>query len=210
MKKLILSIAITSVVALNGHAQQLLFQDNGNNSTDTTIGGVPNYSQDLNLELLVGSTSTTVTTDVVTLLLNGATASVTTALGSVQPAAGDITHSGGDIFDPSGNFYTVPAGTAWAQVLAWTGNYSTYAAAEASDQEDVYVGVSQIFALVPPPAAGQPDSDISNIEHVGGGNIDLTQLPLGNPPPPPMPEPSTLTLAWVGLVAMLTFRRKKK
>ena len=50
MKNLILSIAITSVVALNGQAQQLLFQDNGNNSTDTTIGGVPNYSQDLNLD----------------------------------------------------------------------------------------------------------------------------------------------------------------
>lgn len=210
MKKLILSIAITSVVGLNGHAQQLLFGDNGANSTDTTLNGVPNYAQDLNLELLVGSTSITVTTDVVTLLLNGATATVTTALGSVQPATGDITRAGGDIFDTTVNFYSVPAGTAWAQVLAWTGDYSSYAAAEASGQPDVYVGVSQIFALVPPPAAGQPASDISNIEHVGDGNIDLTQLPLGNPPPPPMPEPSALTLAWVGLVAMLTFRRKNK
>jgi hypothetical protein len=208
MKKLILSIATASVVALSGHAQQLLFDDNGNNSTDTVINGVPNYNQDLNLELLVGSTSTTVTTDVVTLLLNGATATATSALGSVQPATGDITHTGGDICDTTLNMYTVPAGTAWAEVLAWTGNYSTYAAAMNSPTS--YTGVSEIFQIVPPPVAGHPASDISNIENVGNGNIYLSWNPLGNPPPPPMPEPSTLAMAWVGLAAMLVFRRKNK
>jgi hypothetical protein len=208
MKKLILSIATTSVVALSGHAQLLEFDDNGNNSTDTIIDGAPNSTQNLNLELLIGSTSTTVTTDVVTLLLNGATATATTALGSVQPAAGDITYSGGDIFDTTLNICTVPAGTAWAQVLAWTGNYSTFAAALDSQSSDI--GVSEIFQILPPPTAGQSPVDISNIENVGGGNVDLTEPPLGNPPPPPMPEPSTLAMAWVGLAAMLVFRRKNK
>ena len=202
MKKLILSIAATSVVAISGHAQQLLFEDNGNNSTDTTINGVVNH-QDLNLELLVGSTSGTVTTDVVTLLLNGATATATSALGSVQPGATDISATGGDIDDHTLNAYTVPAGTAWAQVLAWTGNYSTYAAAEASQTLGVYAGASQIFQILPPPAAGSPASDISNIENVGDGNIDLTQVAI-------TPEPSTLAMAGVGLASMLIFRRKNK
>jgi len=194
MKKLILSIAATSVVALSGHAQQLLFSDNGSNSTDTTINGVANFS-DLNLELLVGSTSGTVTTDVVTLLLNGATATATTTLGSVQPGAGDISHSGGDIFDPTLNTYIVPAGTSWAQVEAWTGNYSTYAAAQ---QGGAAYGESPVFAIVPPPAAGSPPSDISNIETIPGGAINLVSTP----------EPSTLAMAGVGLASMLIFRRK--
>jgi hypothetical protein len=204
MKKLILSIAATSVVAISGHAQQLLFADNGNNSTDTTIAGVANSSQNLNLELLVGSTSGTVTTDVVTLLLNGATATATTALGSVQAAGNDITHSGGDIFDGTLNTYIVPAGTAWAQVLAWTGNYSTYAAALASGVQGEYAGASAVFQILPAPAAGSPAVDISNIENVGDGNIDLTQVPTI------VPEPTTLAMAGVGLASMLIFRRKSK
>jgi len=195
MKKLILSIAATSAVALSGHAQQLLFSDNGNNSTDTTINGVVNYT-DLNLELLVGSSSTTITTDVVTLLLNGATATATTALGSVQPGAGDISHSGGDIFDPTLNTYIVPAGTSWAQVEAWTGDFSTYAAAQ---QGGAAVGTSLPFQILPAPAAGSPAVDISNIENVGDGSIALV-----------VPEPSTLAMAGVGLASMLIFRRKNK
>jgi hypothetical protein len=204
MNKLILSIAATSVVALSGHAQQLVFEDNGNNSTDTTINGGANH-QDLNLELLVGPTSETVTTDVVTLLLNGAAATATTALGSVQPAGGDISDSGGLIFDPSLNTYTVPAGTAWAQVLAWTGNYSTYAAAEGSQTLGVYAGASQIFQILPAPAADLATVGISNIENIGDGNIDLTQVPVVS-----TPEPSTLAMAGVGLAPMLIFRRKNK
>jgi hypothetical protein len=203
MKKLILSIAATSVVALSGHAQQLQFADNGSNSTDTTINGVANNS-DLNLELLVGSTSGTVTTDVVTLLLN-ATSAPTTALGSVQGGVGDITHSGGDVYDPTGSLYTVPAGSAWAEVLAWTGNYASYAAAEASGQQGVYAGTSALFQILPAPVAGGPASDISNIENVGTGNINLTQVPTTV-----VPEPTTLAMAGVGLASMLIFRRKSK
>jgi len=204
MKKLILSIAATSVVALCGQAQQLQFADNGINSTDTTIAGSAN-NQDLNLELLVGSSSGTITTDVVTLLLNGATSNPTTALGSVQPGTSDITHSGGDIFDPSGSLYNVPAGTTWAKVLAWTGDYSSYAAAEASGVVGVYAGTSLAFQILPViPAAGGPAADISNIENVGDGNIDLTQVPAITP------EPSTLAMAGVGLASMLIFRRKSK
>jgi hypothetical protein len=201
MKKLILVIGATSVVFLSGNAQQLQFADNGANSTDTTINGVPNSTQDLNLELLIGSTSTSVTTDVVTLLLSDTTATATTALGSVQPAQGDITASGGDIVDLTINAYIVPSGTTWAEVLAWTGNYSTYASALYSLNSDT--GLSQIFQVVPSPAAGSPATDISNIETVADGNIDLHSAIL-------IPEPSTLAMAGIGLASTLIFRRKKK
>ncbi len=201
MKRLILAIGATSVVVFSGQAQQLLFEDNGENNTDTTINGVPNSTQDLNLELLIGSTSTSVTTDVVTLLLNGATATSTTALGSVQPAQGDITASGGDISDRTLNAYIVPAGTTWAEVLAWTGNYSTFPAALQSLNSDT--GISQIFQVVPSPAAGSPAYDISNIQTVGDGNIDL-QSPII------IPEPSTLVMASVGLTSTLIFHRKRR
>jgi hypothetical protein len=206
MKKLILSIAATSAVAISGHAQQLLFTDAGANSTDTTINGVANNTTDLNLELLVGSTSTTVTTDVVTLLLNGATASATTALGTVQPGQGDIVATGGDIYDGTGNTYVVPAGTAWAQILAWTGNYSSYAAAVAAGQGGAVVdaGISQIFQILPPPIAGNAPATLDNIENTGDGNIDLKTV-VGV-----VPEPSTLAMAGVGLASMLIFRRKSK
>jgi hypothetical protein len=201
MKKLILSIAATSVVSLSGHAQQLIFADNSSNSYDTTIGGVVNQSQDLNLELLVGSTAGTVTTDVVTLLLNGATANPTTALGSVQPAAGDITTGGGTIYDVTGSAYAVPAGTAFFEVEAWTGNYSSYAAAEASGQAGVFAGTSLVTAFTSTdiPTAGLPPADLNAISP-----FNLAQVPAV------VPEPTTLAMTGVGLASMLIFRRKNK
>ena len=207
MKRLILAIGATSVVVFSGQAQQLLFNDDGANITDTTINGVPNSTQDLNLELLVGSTPTSVTTDVVTLLLNGATATATTALGTVQPGAGDITLSGGTIVDLTFNDYTVPAGTAWAEVLAWTGNYSSFGATLIAGEDGapgIAVGVSQIFELIPTPAAGYLPVDISNIENVGDGNIDLFSIEALTP------EPSTLVMASVGLASTLIFHRKRR
>jgi hypothetical protein len=198
MKKLILAIAATSVVAFSGHAQQLLFTDAGVNSTDTSIDGIAN-THDLNLQLLIGSTSGTVTTDVVTLLLN-ATSSPTTALGSTQSGVGDITTSGGDIYDPTGSAYSVPAGTAWAEVLAWTGSASSYAAASVTPGDAV--GSSGVFAIIPAPANGSAPSDISNIETLAGGGINLVTVAT--------PEPSTLAMAGVGLASMLIFRRKSK
>ncbi len=84
------------------------------------------------MELLAGPTSNSVTTPVVTLLLSQTFSTSVSSLGSIQPALGDITSSGGDIMDLSGDAYNVPASNQWYQVLAWTGNYNSYAAAQNS------------------------------------------------------------------------------
>lgn len=55
MKKLILSATMLTGLSLVANAQQVVFADAGSNSYDTEIYGVPNTTQDLNLELLVGS-----------------------------------------------------------------------------------------------------------------------------------------------------------
>jgi hypothetical protein len=204
MKKLILSVTAVAGLALAGTAQQVQFADSGtaNGSIDTAINGAPNTSQDLNLELLVGSSSTTVTTDVVTLLLNGASATATTALGTVQPGAGDITGTGGDILDKTINFYAIPANDTYYQVLAWTGSYSTYAAAVAAYNGNVLgagYGSSAVLAFSPPPALNTVVSE----------DLDPNQLNV-SVVTTVVPEPTTLAMAGVGLASMLIFRRKNK
>jgi len=204
MKKLILSVTAVAGMSLAGHAQQLLFADSGslNGSIDTAIAGALNTTQDLNLELLVGSGGVAGTT-VVTLLLNGANATVTTALGSIQPGAKDITGTGGDIDDLTHNTYLTPGATDF-QVEAWTGNFTSYAAAEASGQAGIYAGETAVIAFLPnqAPAAGSPATTI-NLDSYG--TLNLTQVPTTV-----IPEPSTLAMAGVGLASMLFLRRKNK
>ncbi len=198
MKKVILTTVLLGGICLAGNAQQVLFQDNSFNSYDVSINGVPDTTQDLNLELLVGSSSTSIATDVVTLLLNGATTTSSTALGTVQSAAGDITKFGGTINDNSLNGYNFgAAGTYYAEVEAWTGNFSTYSAALNSQQTGVFAGTSAVFTIA---VGGQtsPPADISNITP-----FNITQVPTA------VPEPGTLAMAGVGLASMLIFRRKK-
>jgi len=207
MKKLILSVTAIAGLAMAGHAQQVLFADGGsaNGSVDTTIGGVFNTTQNLNLELLVGSGGTA-TTPVVTLLLSQTTSSATSALGTIQPGgpsaggSGDITQAVGDIYDNTSNGYLVPAGTTDFQVLAWTGNYSSYAAAVASGQLGVYAGESAVLTtFVSAPTAGLPPV-----------KIDLDPNPINLVQVVAVPEPSTLAMAGIGLASMLFFRRKNK
>jgi hypothetical protein len=209
MKKLIFSVTAIAGLSLAAHAQQVLFFDHGtaNGSIDTEINGVLNTTWDLNLELLVGSSPNSVTTDVVTLLLSQTTRTITTALGTVQPAKGDITDTVGDIFDLSVNGYLVPAGTAYFQVLAWTGNYNSWAAALIANEDsgannvEVDTGESPVLAFPYPPTPGYPPV-----------TIDLDPNPInlfGALDYPVMPEPSTLTMAGVGIGSMLIFGCRK-
>jgi hypothetical protein len=192
MKKLILSVTAIAGLAMAGSAQQVLFHDaNTSNpiSNDITINGVISTG-DLNLELLVGSSSGTVTTDVVTLLLSQTTSTATTALGTVQPAAGDVS-AFGVIVDITGNGYAVPAGTDWYQVLAWTGNSATYPGQGASGT----YGESPVLQFDSAPASGAPAVQLDLPSPI---NLVTTAVP----------EPSTLAMAGVGLASMLFFRRK--
>jgi hypothetical protein len=200
MKKLILSVTAIAGLSMAANAQQVLFHDSNSSnpqSNDVTIDGVVNTTQDLNLELLVGATSSSVSTDVVTLLLSQATSTATTALGSVQSGKGDI-NAVGLIVDQSGNSYTVPAGTDYYQILAWTGNFSSYSAAVAAGA-GVAFGETPVyqFDASATPASGAPAAteDLP---------VDLNLVTSA------VPEPSTLAMAGVGLASMLIFRRKSK
>jgi len=191
MKKLILSIAGTSLLALSGSAQGIVFADNSGAASDTTINGVANTTQDLNLELLYGSSAGAVSTPVVTLLLSSSAspAGTPTAIGATYGAATDISFLG-TIADPSGATYTLPGGvTDYFQVLAWTGNTS-YANATTK-------GASAVFTESIPAGSTAFPADISNV-----GVVALTTSVV--------PEPSTLAMAGVGLASMLIFRRKNK
>ena len=208
MKKLILSVTAIAGLAVAGHAQLVLFNDGNQASSvsyDVTIYGVADTAEDLNMQLLVGPTAGSVTTDVVTLLLSQTTATSTTALGSVQPAAGDIS-SKYIIFDHSNNAYKVPAGTAYYEILVWTGNFSSYAAAYAGDQPSTglpYLGSSGVLQFDDPyllsgalaPAA---EEDLPRPINLISNELDS----------PVLPEPSTLTMAGVGIASVLIFRRR--
>jgi len=200
MKKLILSVSAVAGLSLAGYAQGIALQDNStsasNNGYDTTINGVPNAA-DLNLELLIGAT--TPNTPVITLLLSIANPTTSNAPGQTSSAVGDM--AAGYIYDPSSLAYTVAsfAGqTVNAEIEAWTGNYSSYAAAEASGVTGVDAGISQIFTASIPSTPTGFAADVSNM-----GVINLTQVPTTV-----VPEPSTLAMAGVGLVSMLLMRRK--
>jgi hypothetical protein len=202
MKKLILSVTAIAGLAMAGSAQQVLFHDSNiadaSSSNDITINGVTSTG-DLNLELLVGSSAGAVTTDVVTLLLSLAVATPTTAAGTVQPGLGDIS-TAGVIDDLTQNAYSVPAGTDFYQILAWSGAYSSYAAALASGAQGVNAGESSVLAFDSQPASGSPAVQIDL-----PSAINLTQVPTSV-----VPEPSTMAMAGVGLASMLIFRRRNK
>jgi hypothetical protein len=192
MKKLILSATMMTGLSLVANAQQVVFADLGSYSYDTEINGVPNITQDLNLELLVYNDIVTV--PVVTLLLSQTTTTVTSALGTIQPAKGDITQ-GYSIYDLSNNEYNVGnaglAGNLDYQVLAWTGNYSTFTAASTSG--DALIGRSPFIPFYALVEAGLPP--------VG---IDLESNPINL-----IPEPSSLAMATVASGLMLVFGCRK-
>lgn len=203
MKKRILSVTALTALSTAAFAQGIALEDNSAsasaNGYDTTINGVINKN-DLNLALLIGSG--TPNNAVITLLLSDNAVTLSSAFGQTSSAAGDIS-AAGYIYDPSTLAYSLAAYASTTQnfvIEAWTGNYNSYAAAEASGLPGVYAGVSQVWSAAIP-AAGPTafPLDVSNM-----GIINLTQVQ-----PTVVPEPSELVLAGVGFASMLIFRRRK-
>jgi hypothetical protein len=114
----------------------------------------------------------------------------------VYSTASDPGHAEG--FFTDNTTITIPTGSGGGAaafvVEAWTGNYATYAAAQAAG---AYVGVSAEFLNSmgnPNPPATAP------IETTGfNGNLILV----------PAPEPGTIALGGLGAAALLLFRRRK-
>jgi hypothetical protein len=182
---------------------------NGNLSETANIGGLvwigntfataglldpsnPLY-QDVNVALYDGSSL------IVSMTLDEATGGATGQYPN-GAASGDSLFGGGLFLDPSETTYydLLAAGGATRTLTLdlWTGNYSTYAAAAASNLSTVYFGTatfSQPFGNVGTPASTA---------------TDLTSMP-ALVMLPAVPEPTAIALATLGGLSLLGLRRRK-
>ena len=196
MKTSIFSIIVFIAFSFSSFSQGIFFEDNSVAAYDTVIGFSPNYTENLNLELLIGSSQNTINTAVVTLLLSSSAKPTSPALGGTYSAAGDISFFG-TIYDISGQEYLLPsyAGeTVYCEVLAWTGNYSTYTSALDAGAS---TAISQVFTENIPTGGPRFYTDISNV-----GIISFV--------PGPIPEPKIMSLAGLGVLSLSFLRCKQK
>jgi hypothetical protein len=186
MKKIILCTCVVAGLATASFGQGVIYFDGSNNtSTSPTapsegsvfLNGVLDKSTDINAELLWSSTANGTFSSVVTLLLSQATSSSTSALGTTQSAVGDVSEYGsGILIDTSGNAYIIPTigsgSTGYFEVLAWTGSYSTYAAAQVGG---ALTGNSGVFSEVLASATGTAN----DIEGMPALNLTPAGSPAG-------------------------------
>lgn len=127
------------------------------------------------------------------LAANTAWAAVPDSIKAINgPVAGRF--NGGIVTVPT----SAPGASVKAFVMGWGGNY---ASADAAYTASGFVGVSATFAVAPgnptTTPAGLPGSTI-------GAFQGMTLVPISA-----IPEPSTLTLAGLGIAALLAIRRRK-
>lgn len=92
----------------------------------------------------------------------------------------------------------LPYGTTGVfQMVAWSGNYTTFAAAYAAAQSDLSVKVGWSALLTRPTSQNATDLNPPNLQ--GLASFAITTVP----------EPSTMALAGLGAAALLIFRRRK-
>jgi len=153
-----------------------------------TFGTAALLNQDINISVYDGSS-------LVVSLLMGA--------GDTGPANGDGTFFGGGQFiDNSSTTYydtlVVGGGTTTLTLDMWTGNYSTYALAVASNLSSVYAATATFSQ--PLGNGGTPPSTGTDF-----GNMPaMVLLPVAT-----VPEPTTIALATLGGISLMALRRRK-
>jgi hypothetical protein len=207
MKKLILSTALAVGYTASVLAQGAVYFDTSNNGSTSptattggqwfqTVGATTSLlNADVNAVLWGSSSQGGTYTAIATLLLSNTGNSYAGGILNGK-ASGDITTWGAGSFqDQSGKAVIVPgaSGAAWFEIQAWTGNYSTYAAAVAGG---AYVAQTSPFQDVVTSSSTAPAGVLS-------ANPAIV-LAIQN-----VPEPGTFALAGLGAAALLILRRRK-
>jgi len=189
MKKLLLTgLLVGLAVGVYGQGQINLDNIfNANNSPSATTNGL--------FFLQTGATAPVlINQDFNAAFYGGSDAASLTLIHSFSGAAAvGVNGAGaGTFLDPTGLSYTIAGATssAFFQVEAWTGSFSSYAQAFAAG---AFTARSGIFVN---PVAGPPNPPP---DLTGMPGIVLTAIP----------EPSTFALAGLGAAALLVFRRRK-
>ncbi len=191
---MILSVTSFAGLAMTGAAQGVIAFNGSHNAnpspTATSSGkvflnGVLNTTQDINAELLYGTSSANVSIPVVTLLLSAANFGASAAIGQTLSATHDVSfYHSGVLSDPNGWNYVIPnipAGmTGYFMVQGWTGNYRSYADALAAGT--AAVGQTAVFSEILEAPLQLP---------IGIDNMPALNLAI--------PAPSSLMMAGVGL-----------
>jgi len=206
MQKIFISVMTVAGLTTHLGAQGLIYFDGTRNTSSSPTatssgkvflqsGAVPvlDGNTDINVELAYGTSPKNVSlaNAVTTLLLSSTKTAGNGTIGETLSATGDITAFGnGQLWDNSNTAYVIPnepsGSLVYFEVFAWTGNFSSYTAAQASGT--ALTGASGVFAEnLPNIISGMPALVLKH---------SLVAVP----------EPSTGSMAGLGGIALLALR----
>jgi len=229
MKKIILTITAVVGASLSGFSQGQVYIENANAAGNVVIDSngsesskTGSYTSASSFDVAVYSITATTTAGLTGYSADGALNPLDlTSDGFTQdPIAGSLTPLTGangqfGTLEPSAVITGVVSANAVLAIVAWTGNFSTFAAALAADQSNPLASDIGILAFVNPIGAAHPSNAVTDdatgwnalpnspAGTANGGTEDLILSPVS------VPEPGTMALAGLGSLSLFLLRRKK-
>jgi len=222
MKKIILTITAVLGASLSGFSQGQVYVENANATGNVVVDvngpastSTASYTEAASFDVAIYSITATTTAGLTGLSSDGYLNPLDLIsdgftqdeiAGSLTPLTGSAGQFGGT--EPTAAITGVTSANAVLALVAWTGNYSTFAAALASGTADV-----GILAFVNAVGGASPSPSITDIatgwnalpnspaSQANGGTDDLILSPV--------PEPGTMALAGLGSLSLFLLRRKK-